>query len=130
MKLTKVKIIEAVEKSQGILTMAAQMLGVSRQTLYTYIDRWKLRPLIDEQKQKLNDKVRYNIVKMINDGNEKVTLWYAERQMFEEFGNKQTVVNENKEPLKIEIGKQTEQGEKNLKMLSDFLKKENPDDTD
>ena len=103
MKLTKVKIIEAVEKSQGILTMAAQMLGVSRQTLYNHIDKWNLRPLIDEQKQKLNDKVRYNIVKMINDGNEKVTLWYAERQMFEEFGNKQEIKHSGLKPLEINV---------------------------
>lgn len=96
MKLTKVNIIEAIEKSQGIITMAAQLLGTSRQTLYTYIDKWKLKEVVKDQKHKLHDKVRYNIVKMINDGNEKVTLWYAERQMFEEFGNKQTVVNEVK----------------------------------
>ena len=96
--LKKSQLEEAIKKTRGIKTAICQMLGIGDQrTLDGYLQRWGLVDMIDAQKCITHDKVRHNIAKWIDEGNEKVTLWYAERQMFSEFGNKSTVVNENKE---------------------------------
>jgi hypothetical protein len=110
-RITKDMITKSIKNNLGIKTAICDDLNIGYRTLEGFLDRWNMRELIQDQKSRLNDKVRHNIVEMINEKNEKVTLWYAERQMFEEFGNKQTVVNENKEPLKV-IVQTPEQAEK------------------
>ena len=95
--LKKKQLIEAIEKTRGIKTAMCQMLGIaSQKTLNGYLEREDLVEFLQNQNMITQDKVRHNIAKWIEEGNEKVTLWYAERQMYSEFGNKQTVINEVK----------------------------------
>lgn len=92
-RITKDMLIESIINNVGIKTAICDNLNICYRTLDGFLDRWNLRELIHDQKSRLNDKVRHNIIEMINEKNEKVTLWYAERQMFSEFGNRQTVEN-------------------------------------
>ncbi len=55
-KLTCDEIIAAVKKAKGNLSSAAQSLGVTRQTLYNYRNRYStVRDAIDEQRETMLD---------------------------------------------------------------------------
>ena len=127
-RLNKQKLIDAIKNNLGVKTAICEELNICYRTLESYCERWNLRDLMAEQKSRIQDKVRNNIIEMINEKNEKVTLWYAERQMFDEFGSKQTVINETKQPMKVVITND-KQGEENKRILENFMK-ENPDDSD
>ncbi|HQO23229.1 MAG TPA: hypothetical protein PLH15_10575 [Spirochaetota bacterium] len=100
--LTKNKLTEAIIKAVGNKSAVMSMLNIgSHHTLNSYIKRWNLAELVDQQTEKINDKAEHNVAKWINEGNEKVTLWWLERRMYAKYGNKQTVINETDEPLKI-----------------------------
>ena len=102
--LTKKQLEETIKETRGIKTAICQMLGISDQrTLNGYIERWNLQEFLESQKQVTFDRVRHNITKWIDEGNEKVTLWYAERQMFDEFGNKQEVKHSGLKALEITV---------------------------
>jgi len=103
MKPTKEQISDAIVKNLGIKTGISKSLNCSRSALDDWIKEYKLTDLIQEQRFTIHDKVEHNLVKWINEENEKVTLWYAERQMFAKYGNRQTVESINNEPLKIVI---------------------------
>jgi hypothetical protein len=102
-RITKEMLIQSIKNSLGIKTAICDELKFDYRTLEGFLDRWNLRELIQDQKSRLNDKVRHNIVEMINEKNEKVTLWYAERQMFDEFGNKQEIKHSGLKPLEITV---------------------------
>ena len=125
--LKKEKLIEVIKETRGIKTAICDMLDMGYRTLQGYLTRWDLIDFLEEQKYRTQDKVRHNLTKWIDEGNEKVTLWYAERQMFEEFGNKQEVVNKNKEPLQI-VFESSESGNKNKEMLDDFMNSHEDDE--
>jgi hypothetical protein len=95
--LTKEILIKAIQESLGNKGHMLELLGISQyKTLNGYLDRWNLQGLVDEQVMKINDKCENNIFRGINEGDQKYTLWYAERRMFDKYGSKQTVVNETK----------------------------------
>lgn len=94
-RVTKEALIKSIEKNNGVYSYIANDLGICRQTVSSYIQRWNLLDFATGQKNNVKDKVRMNIYDWIDQGNEKVTLWFAERQMFDEYGQKQTIVNHN-----------------------------------
>ena len=94
--ISKKKLKEVIKQYRGIKTAICDVLGIADQrTLNGYIERWNLVQFLEEQKYRTQDKVRHNLTKWIDEGNEKVTLWYAEHQMYEEFGNRNTNININ-----------------------------------
>lgn len=101
--LTKKQLEDAIKKTRGIKTAMCQMLTMDYRTLQGFIERWNMTEFLESQKQVTFDRVRHNITKWIDEGNEKVTLWYAERQMFDEFGNKQEIKHSGIKPLEITV---------------------------
>ena len=120
-RLNKQKLIDAIKNNCGVKTAICEELNICYRTLENYCERWNLKEYLEEQKHRIHDKVRNNIIEMINERNEKVTLWYAERQMFDEFGNKVQNLNVNKnldntsEMTDEEIKAEIERKEKALK---------------
>lgn len=86
--ISKGQLEKAIQNNYGIKTLTAKELKICRNTLNKYIEKHNLSEFLEEQREVIRDLVRLNIVKAIEDGDLKVTLWYAERQMFEEFGNR------------------------------------------
>ena len=54
-KCTPVQVSEALLASDGNLTAAATKLGVTRQGVYDYIDRYKLQDVLDQSREKMAD---------------------------------------------------------------------------
>ena len=138
-RIMKKKIYEAMCQTLGVLEPALKMIEPEiqkRKALRRQFYRWMASDIefntdINSIEDISLDFAESKLKENMSKGSTTDIIFYLKtkgrKRGYEE---RSTVVNENKEPLKIEIGKQTEQGEKNLKMLSDFLKKENPDDTD
>ena len=97
--ISKERLQKAIAENFGIKTLTAKELKICRNTLNKYIDKYELSKFLEEQKEVIRDLVRLNIVNAIKQGDLKVSLWYAERQMFEEYGEKKTVITDNKKPL-------------------------------
>lgn len=102
--LTKEILIKAIQESLGNKGHMLELLGISQyKTLNGYLDRWNLQGLVDEQVMKINDKCENNIFRGINEGDQKYTLWYAERRMFDKYGNKQEIKHSGLKPLEITV---------------------------
>ncbi|MBN2789911.1 MAG: hypothetical protein JXR69_06955 [Candidatus Delongbacteria bacterium] len=89
--ISKSQLEDAINFNLGIKTLIAKELKVCRNTLDKYIKKYNLTDCLEEQKEDIRDLVRFNIVEAIRQGDIKVSQWYAERQMFEEYGNKQHI---------------------------------------
>ena len=57
-KINKKKFREALKDSDGSITIIAKRLGVSRQAVYDYIKKHKLRKEVEEEKQNTIEEVR------------------------------------------------------------------------
>jgi hypothetical protein len=94
--ISKGQLEKSIQNNSGIKTLTAKELKICRNTLNKYIEKYSLTEFLEEQKEVIRDLVRLNIVNAIKNGDIKVSLWYAERQMFEEFGERKTVISENR----------------------------------
>jgi len=121
--ISKKQLEKAIQDNNGIKTLTAKELKICRNTLNKYIEKFDLSEYLEEQKEVIRDLVRFNIVKAIKDGDLKVSLWYAERQMFEEFGDRQHIITEDRKPLVIELVKDSPKSKENKELLESFMKR-------
>jgi chemotaxis methyl-accepting protein methylase len=93
--ISKERLQKAIAENFGIKTLTAKALKICRNTLNKHIEKHNLSEFLEDQKEVIRDLVRLNIVNAIKTGDIKVSLWYAERQMFEEFGERKTIISKN-----------------------------------
>ena len=67
---TPEQVTEALLATDGNLTATAAKLGVTRQAVYNYIDRYNLKSVLDEAREKMVDE----------DGNLGATIFYLKTQ--------------------------------------------------
>ena len=60
-KCTPEQVSEALLASDGNLTAAATKLGVTRQGVYDYIDRYKLQEVLDQSREKMADEALWKM---------------------------------------------------------------------
>ena len=66
---TAEQVIKAIEDAHGILTVAAQNLGVSRMTVYRYCKRYPtIQQALDEEREKWIDNAEMQLIKAVNKG--------------------------------------------------------------
>lgn len=75
--LTKRKMIEALERSLGIVTPAAKEVGISRQQFYVYYNTDpEFKKAVDEIDTMTTDFVENQLFKKIKEGSEKSIMFY------------------------------------------------------
>lgn len=81
LKLTKKMVKDALEKTRGNLSMAAQSLGVSRQTVYAYMERYpELKDIRADAVEYVTDIAEGHLEKMILSGDQRaVEFWLRYR---------------------------------------------------
>ena len=73
----KKKLLEALEKTLGIVTPACKEVGISRETFYRYYNEDKdFRDKVDELENLTLDYVESQLFKQIKDGSERSILFY------------------------------------------------------
>ena len=79
-KCTPVQVSEALLASDGNLTAAATKLGVTRQGVYDYIDRYKLQDVLDQSREKMADEAVGQLHRLVRDGNLGAVIFYLKTQ--------------------------------------------------
>lgn len=81
-KANKAKLIKAMEKSFGVVTMACKMAGLHRSTFYNYYNSDPdFRKECDDCLEVAKDFVEHAIYKNIKDGKERTIIFYASTKM-------------------------------------------------
>ena len=79
-KCTPVQVSDALLASDGNLTAAATKLGVTRQGVYDYIDRYKLQEVLDQSREKMGDEAVGQLHRLVRDGNLGAVIFYLKTQ--------------------------------------------------
>ena len=70
--------------SFGNISTIAARLGVSRQTIYNYLNEWKtVQAAVTEARETAKDFVENQMMKRIMEGSDTMTIFYAKTQMKE-----------------------------------------------
>lgn len=67
-KCSKEQVVEALEKSKGLMYIACKQLNIAFQTLGSYVDKWNLRPLIDELRGRRVDDAELKLDRAVRQG--------------------------------------------------------------
>jgi hypothetical protein len=74
---TKMKLIEALERSLGIVTPACKEVGISRNTFYTYYNEdIDFKSAVDDINEVTLDFAENQLLKKIKEGSERSILFY------------------------------------------------------
>ena len=79
-KCTPVQVSDALLASDGNLTAAATKLGVTRQGVYDYIERYKLQDVLDQSREKMADEAVGQLHRLVRDGNLGAVIFYLKTQ--------------------------------------------------
>ena len=79
--LTAKQMIEAINKSRGFVTEAADKLGVSRQTFYTYLKKYETaRQALENARERRHEMVENKLMSLIAQGNITAIIFYLKTQ--------------------------------------------------
>ena len=80
--ILKTQLIEALEKSLGIVSTACKKVGCSRKTFYKYYNEDKdFKNRVDDVSEYAKDFVESKMYKLIDEGNPATTIFYAKTKM-------------------------------------------------
>ncbi len=81
---SKKKMLEALNETMGIVSVACKRIGIVRSTHYEwYKNDPEYKEAVDDIKEYRNDFVESMIIKKIKDGDTTMTIFYAKTQMKE-----------------------------------------------
>ncbi len=76
-KFTAEEVSQAIIKAKGILSVAADLLGCSRRTIYNYIQKYKtVKDVAEDQKEKTTDWVFNKLLMAIKKDNLTAIMFY------------------------------------------------------
>lgn len=78
-KRTKGEVVESIEGTFGVVSVASKRLGVTRTTFYRYIERFRLADMLREERDKLVDMAEAKIAKLVSDGDFRAVQMVLER---------------------------------------------------
>lgn len=67
-KLTKGELKKAIHKHMGNLAMVARQLGVTRPTIYAYVERYGFKEEVERAREELADLAEVALVKKLQEG--------------------------------------------------------------
>lgn len=80
-RLTQAKIISAIAETKGYVSKAAQLLGVTSQTIYNYRDKYpKIAAAIQEEREQRHDYVEDKFMGRIEAGDTTAMIFYLKTQ--------------------------------------------------
>ena len=80
--ITAAELIDAIERSQGFVSKAAEILKVSRQTFYNYLKKYATaQQALEDVREKRHDFVELKMMERIKAGSDTMIIFYAKTQM-------------------------------------------------
>lgn len=123
----KKKIIEALEKSLGIVTTACKIAGVHRSTYYEYYNTdEEFKKECDDMSNIVLDFAESQLHKQIKDGNPSSTIFYLKTKG-KKRGYYEKVLNENLNTHKGEIKTKIDYSKLDESTLKDIIRQLRPD---
>ena len=103
--LTAEQMIEAINSGRGFVTEAADKLGVSRQTFYTYLKRFATaQQALENARERRHEMVENKLMSLIAQGNITAIIFYLKTQCKHlGYVERQEVTGAEGEKLKVEI---------------------------
>jgi len=75
------QVIEAIEKSRGLLTHAADVLGCNRVTIYEYAKKYpEVQAAIDSARDRMTDVAEGKLFQKISEGDNTALIFYLKTQ--------------------------------------------------
>jgi len=101
LKLTKQKIIEAIPKAHGVKKYLAEKLGVDRQTIYRYFNRYPdLEEASQEYLDSVSDVAEHHLIEAVMEGNSwAVRYWLSTRGKHRGYSTKQESTFNSSNPM-------------------------------
>ena len=79
--ITAARMIEAIEKSSGFVSKAAELLGISRNTFYRYLRQYEtVQQALENVREKRHDFVEMKLMEGIKAGNTALIIFYLKTQ--------------------------------------------------
>lgn len=106
LRCSKESVAQALLDSRGIASVAARKLGVSRKSIFDYMDRWpELHEVRDEARNVISDKAEDNIVKAVNEGDLKTSRWWLQHQARDRgYGERLELKHDGEIEIRLEMG--------------------------
>jgi len=80
-RMTKDKVEQALVKSKGLLSFAAQLLGCNRSTIYDYLEKWPdLKQVVADQREGLIDAAESRLLGNIDRGDTTAIIFFLKTQ--------------------------------------------------
>jgi len=103
LKLTKQKIQKAIPECNGVKKHLAEKLGVDRQTIYRYFDRY---PDLEDEAQEylasITDQAEHHLIEAVKAGNSwAVRYWLSTRGKSRGYSTKQEATFNSSYPMQI-----------------------------
>ena len=104
-RLSKTKVIEAIEKMSGNVSAVARACGVSRQAIYQYMDKYpELKEFLHQQREELIDNVESSIFRQALAGNITAMIFILKTQARERgWVERQEISGIDDEPIKVTL---------------------------
>jgi len=100
---TAEQMIDAIEKSRGFASKAADILGVSRSTFYRYLNQYATaKQALEDTREKRHDYVENALLKAVDGGNITAIIFYLKTQC-KNRGYVERVEHTGKEALLYEL---------------------------
>jgi AcrR family transcriptional regulator len=100
----KSRLLDALERSLGIVTAACKEVGISRNTFYTYYNTdEEFKRAVDEIYEIQTDFVENQLFKKIKEGSERSILWYMKYKGRKRGYTDNLDITTGGEPIKIII---------------------------
>lgn len=80
-RTTKEAVRNAIVKSRGLLSFAAQLLGCERATVYSYLEKWPdLKKVVSDQREGLVDIAESRLLGNIDKGDTTAIIFFLKTQ--------------------------------------------------
>ena len=103
--LTAEQMIEAIKGGRGFVTEAADKLGVSRQTFYTYLKRYTtVQQALEDARERRHEMVENKLMSLIAQGNVAAVIFYLKTQCKHlGYVERQELTGADSGPVKVSI---------------------------
>lgn len=104
-RITAKQYAQAITEAQGLVSVAARRLGVSRQSVYTAINRHKqVAEALEDARERTIDLAEGKLVQQINEGNITAIIFYLKTQAKHRgYVERQEVENTHKGEIIIDL---------------------------
>ncbi len=80
-RLTPRRIIEALSKSKGMVSVAARQIGCARSTIYDYIDRYpEIKAALEDERELMTDVAELSLFRQVQAGEGWAVQFYLRTQ--------------------------------------------------